>query len=506
MARSTTAAREAPLLLNNRTLGARAPSVAVPTYNRAALTPGIVHIGVGGFHRAHQEVYLHELAELGDTEWGVIGVGLRSRAMKDALEPQDFLYTVVERDADRDAARVVGTLDAYLYAPEEPEAVLRALADERIALVTVTVTGAGYHVDPSTLIFDANAAEIQRDLQNPGRPATLLGYLVEGLDRRRRAGRAPFTVLSCDNVPRNGKVSRSAVVSFARLRDDALADWIDEHVSFPSSMVDRITPTTTRAVNEAVEREFGVGDRWPVVSETFRQWIIEDDFCNRRPPLERVGVQFVRDVEPYEIVKKRLLNGSHCALAYLGSLAGHRTTDAAMADPPLRTYVSRLMQDEVAPLLPDAPGIDIDDYQRMLLRRFANPKVKDELRRLARRGSTKVPAYLLPSIVAARAQQRRHPLLTLAAAAWIRYLSGIDLGGNEFTVEDPRQEELRCLARQGDGDPRPLLAQRSIFGALAHDADFADDVEAALRLLGREGVQAAIHTCLTMTTTRTTTP
>src|SRR3954447_4615638 len=236
MARSSTAGQHAPVLLNNRIFGARAPLVALPTYDRAALTPGIVHIGVGGFHRAHQGVYLHELAELGDTEWGVIGVGLRSPAMKEALEPQDLLYTVVERDADHDAARVVGTLDAYLYAPDDPEAVLQALADERIAVVTLTVTGAGYHVEPSTLIFDANAADVQRDLESPSRPTTLLGYLVEALDRRRRAGRAPFTVLSCDNVPRNGKVSRSAVVSFARLRDDALADWIDQHVSFPSSM------------------------------------------------------------------------------------------------------------------------------------------------------------------------------------------------------------------------------------------------------------------------------
>src|SRR4051794_19926856 len=245
MNRLTAAAGSTALPLNNETVKRNPWVVDAPAYDRESLTPGIVHIGVGGFHRAHQEVYLDELAGRGVTDWGVIGVGLHSRSMKEALEPQDLLYTVVERDAHADAARVVGTLDGYLYAPDDPEAVFAALADERIRLVTLTVTGAGYHVEPATCAFDPGAPDVQADLARPDRPTTFLGYVVEALDRRRRAGLAPFTVLSCDNVPGNGRVARAAVVAFARLRDPRLADWIDEHVAFPSSMVDRITPETT---------------------------------------------------------------------------------------------------------------------------------------------------------------------------------------------------------------------------------------------------------------------
>jgi mannitol-1-phosphate/altronate dehydrogenase len=477
-----------PRPLNNETLQSAATLAALPSYDRAKLTPGVVHIGVGGFHRAHQATYFDALAERGATDWGVIGVGLHSRSMKEALEPQDLLYTVVERDADADVARVVGTLDAYLYAPDDPEAVFAALADARIRLVTLTVTGAGYHVEPATYAFDPDAPDVRADVANPEQPTTFLGYVVEALDRRRRAGRAPFTVLSCDNVPCNGRVARAAVVSFARLRDAALADWIDAHVAFPSSMVDRITPETTADDAELVRREFGVGDRWPVVTERFRQWIVEDDFCNGRPPLEEVGVQFVADVGPYELMKKRLLNGSHCALGYLGSLAGHRTTDEAMADPILRVYVSALMRSEVAPALPEIPGIDLDRYIEMLLERFANPKIKDELSRLARRGSVKMPAYLLPSIGDARAAGRPHGLLTLAVAAWVRCLQGVDA----IEISDPRRDQLQALARAGGLDPRPLLGERSVFGDLSDDAGFAHELEDALRRLDAAGPRAVI--------------
>jgi fructuronate reductase/mannitol 2-dehydrogenase len=476
--------------LNTTNLPQTARDVATPSYARDALVPGVVHIGVGGFHRAHQELYFDELAQRGVTDWGVIGVGLHSRAMKDALEPQELLYTVVERDADADEARVVGSLIRYLYAPEDPGAVLEALTDEQIRLVTLTVTGSGYDLE-------LQADAIRADQDHPERPSTFAGFLVEALDRRRRAGTAPFTVLSCDNVPSNGEAARDALLEYARGRDPQLAGWIESEVAFPSSMVDRITPETTDETAQLVQRQFGLEDRSPVVTEPFRQWIVEDHFGNQRPPLDAVGVQFVPDVAPYELMKKRLLNGSHCALGYLGVLAGHGTTADALADPVFREYVQRLMGEEVAPLLDAVPGIDLDEYQRTLLERFANPKINDALQRLCRRGSTKMPSYILPSIREAMEAGRPHTLLTLAVAGWLRYLRGVGFGGEEIPIQDARKDQLQPLAREGGEDPRPLLAERSVFGDLMDRPAFVSALEDALRGLERDGARETIDIYLT---------
>jgi mannitol 2-dehydrogenase len=475
--------------LKELTLADTAPEVATPRYERSALIPGVVHIGVGGFHRAHQELYFDELAERGVRDWGVIGVGLHSRRMIDALEPQDLLYTVIERDAHTDRARVVGSLVRYLYAPEDPEAVLAALADERIRLVTLTVTGSGYDLE-------LHADAIRADHEHPERPATFFGYLTAALDRRRRAGVAPFTVLSCDNVPRNGEAARTAVVEFARGRDAGLAAWIEDSVAFPNSMVDRITPESTEDTAEYVEREFGLEDRSPVVTEPFRQWIVEDRFGNTRPPLDAVGAQFVPDVAPYELMKKRLLNGSHCAVGYLGYLAGYATIAEAMGDPVFRAYLERLMREELAPLLPEVPGVDLDAYQRTLLERFANPKINDALQRLCRRGSTKMPSYILSSIREAIDGGRPHALLTLATAGWLRYLRGVDFAGREIEIQDARIEQLQPLARDGGEDPRPLLAERSVFGDLIERPAFVTALEEALRALEQDGPRETVDVYL----------
>ncbi|MCA1599952.1 MAG: mannitol dehydrogenase family protein, partial [Chloroflexi bacterium] len=361
--------------LANETLQTHAPRVDVPTYDRAALTPAIVHLGVGGFHRAHQAVYLDDLARRGVTDWGEVGVGLHHRDMQDALAPQDYLYTVVERDAAGDSGRVVGVMNRYLFAPEEPAAVLDALADPRTRLVTLTITMAGYDIDPATGDFKAEDSDVQADLapDHPFTPATIFGYICDALERRRAAGHAPFTILSCDNMRDNGGAAQTAVVSFARRRDEALGQWIEDTVAFPSSMVDRITPEMTDEDRALVARLCGVADRWPVVTEPFKQWIVQDTFCNGRPPLEEVGVQFVADVTPYMTMKTRLLNASHSALGYLGYLAGYHSTDEAMGDPAMRAYIARMMDDEVTPLLPEAPGIDLTAYTRTLIERFANP-------------------------------------------------------------------------------------------------------------------------------------
>ncbi|WP_138757078.1 mannitol dehydrogenase family protein [Modestobacter altitudinis] len=480
--------------LSDGSLAGYAGTLRVPGYDRTTLVPSIVHIGVGGFHRAHQAVYLDDLAGQGETGWGVVGVGLHRPQMGEVLSAQDCLFTVVERGPGHESARVVGSLVDYLYAPEDPEAVLRVLADPRTRIVTLTITGAGYLIDDAGA-FQEDDAEVQRDLASPSRPCTVTGYLTAALDRRRRAGNAPFTVLSCDNLPDSGAAARTAVVAHAALRDPALASWIEANVTFPSGMVDRITPETSPHMRDVIERTVGIADRWPVVTEPFSQWVVEDDFCNGRPPLERVGVQFVDDVGPHKLIKARMLNGGHCALGYLGALAGHTRTDEAMADPVVRAVVARMLGEEVQPLMPRVPGVDLTDYRRTTLQRFANPAIGDTLARLCRRGSVKMPSYLLTSLREAREQGRPSSMLLLAVAAWLLYLRGADLAGRPIEVVDPRAEELCRLARAGGDDPRLVLGLRSVFGSLEDDPRLVDELGDVLRVLSRHGLEAAVGAC-----------
>ena len=406
----------------------------MPTYDRARLAPGVVHIGVGGFHRAHQAVYFDELAEQGvSMDWGIVGVSLRTTRARDALAPQDCLYSVVERGMELDEVRVVGALRGCLASADGREAVLDVLASERTRLVTLTVTAGGYCLGASgEPAWDE--PEVRHDLLRPEAPKTAPGYLVEALARRRRAGVPPFTVLSCDNVPGNGRVARTAVLGFAEARDAGLARWIGEHVAFPHSVVDRITPRTTSAARRSLTALHGVDDRWPVTTESFSQWIVEDAFTGTRPPLEAVGVTVVSDVGPFEQVKKRLLNGTHCAIAQLGLMTGMATTADVMGDALLGSFVRRLMDQEIAPLLPRVEGLDVPGYARTVRRRLANPRVGDQLERLAARGPVKVPAYLLPSLTAARRAGRDYPLLALGVAGW--------LVGDGLSSHDHRLGEL----------------------------------------------------------------
>jgi mannitol 2-dehydrogenase len=472
-----------------------ADRVRVPSYDRRALTPAVVHISVGGFSRAHQLVYLDELAERGNTDWGVVGVGLHSPHMRDALAPQDHLYTVVERDSDAERARVVGAMVDYVYAPDAPERVLELLADERTRVVTMTVTGTTYRIDPHSGEFEPDD-EARDDLAHPHRPCSVFGFLVEALDLRRRAGLPPFTVLSCDNMQSNGSAARTAVVGYARLRDEVLARWIADNVAFPSSMVDRITPATSPEQRDTIAEGLGIDDNWPVITEPFSQWFIEDRFCNGRPPLETVGVRFVDDIGPYELMKTRLLNASHCALGYLGQVAGLETTDQAVSDPVFRDYVDRLMTAEVIPLLPRPDGVDLGEYEVSLLRRFANPAIGDQLTRLTRRGSTKMPNYLLPSLHTAVDQGRPHAMLTLAVAGWVRYLQGTDETGRPIEVQDQLADRLQELVRAGGTDPRPLLGERSVFGDLLDDEGFVARLRTAVQRLQDDGVRATLAAAL----------
>jgi mannitol-1-phosphate/altronate dehydrogenase len=367
------------------------------------------------------------------------------------------------------------------------------LGDPVTHIVSLTITEGGYLVDDKTGVFDATNPAIQADVDRAS-PRTVFGYIVAGLERRRKAGLAPFTVLSCDNLPGNGAVARTAVVSFARLGDDALAAWIETNVAFPNGMVDRITPQTTDADRAMLAEVFGIADAWPVVTEPFKQWVIEDHFSDGRPPLEEVGVQIVPNVHPYETMKLRLLNASHQAMAYLGYLAGYRYAHEVMGDADFVNFLSRFMDVEVTPLLPPVPGIDLADYKRTLLERFANPKIADTLARLATDGSDRMPKFVLPSLSEALAQGRPHRLLTLVVAGFCRYLRGVDEQGQPIALQDGRADELGTLANQGRADPRPLLAVQRVFGDLGQHETWVAELTAALRELEEIGARAVIHT------------
>jgi mannitol 2-dehydrogenase len=445
--------------LSDATLRLHSHRIEVPTYDRSTLSRGVVHIGAGNFHRAHQAVYFDDLARSGiSTRWGVTAVSLRSSDVKDLLSAQDGLYTVVQRGRDRQTARVVGSIGSVHYAPNDGAAVRAALADTETRIVSLTITGNGYFLNPVTDEFDADNPDVRGDLiASDGCYATAWGYLADALDQRRRAGIAPFTVLCCDNIPGDTQAARTALVSFAALKDPGLARWINTHVAFPSTMVDRITPQTSKSDRQFVQKTFGVADKWPVMTEPYCQWIIEDSFSNGRPPLDEVGVEFVTDVSDHKLVKTRLLNGTHIALACLATLAGYQRTDEAMRDSVIFDFVEKLMRDEVQPLLPAVPGMNTCGYRDSLLDRLSNPWMSDQLSRLARRGSEKISSFVLPSLLEAIAQGKPHTMLLLAVAGWARYVRGHDLKGRKISIEDSQGIPLTRLATMAGNNPDPLL-------------------------------------------------
>ena len=482
--------------LNPSNLGLFPPAVRVPAYQRGDVRQSIVHIGVGGFHRAHQAVYLDDLLHLpGHSPWGICGVGLlrQDDRMRDALLPQDCLYTVVESDATGDRVRVIGSLLNYLYAPDDPQAVIEKMASSECRIVSLTITEGGYYLQQGTGEFEDSHPDIVRDLAHPHEPACSFGYLAEALDRRRRRGIAPFTVMSCDNLLHNGAVARQMLLAFAERWEPALSRWIAEYCAFPSSMVDRITPGTTEGDRTKLRQNFGVDDAWPVVCEPFRQWVIEDHFPGGRPSWEQVGAQMTEDVHPYEKMKIRLLNASHQAMCYIGILLGYSYTDEAMADAHIARLVRSLMDVEVTPLLPDVPGINLGQYKKNLIDRFANPSIKDQLSRIAVDGSARIPKFILPSI--AEQLDRGGPIriLSFIVASWFRYLAGTDDGGRELTIVDPLANPLGELSRRGKADPRLLLAVRELFGQqLAGAPVFREEVSRALRGFYEKGARATL--------------
>ncbi|GAA1832953.1 mannitol dehydrogenase family protein [Pseudonocardia ailaonensis] len=472
-------------------------SVEVPGYDRSAVTVGIVHFGVGGFHRAHQAMYVDALMNAGEAmDWGICGVGVLpgDRRMQQALTDQDGLYTLVVKEPDGSLhPRVIGSIVEYLFAPDSPEAVIEKMAAGSTRIVSLTVTEGGYTIDQVTGEFDANDPGVQADLRPGAEPATVFGLVTEALRRRRERGLPGFTIMSCDNIQGNGDTAARTFSAFARLEDADLATWVEQNVGFPNSMVDRITPATSAEDTQRLADEFGLRDAWPVVCEPFTQWVLEDRFTAGRPPFEDAGVQLVDDVVPYELMKLRLLNASHQALGYFGFLAGYGYVHEVAADPLFARFLRDYMDREGTPTLSEVPGVDLNAYKTTLIERFANPGIADTLARINFGSSDRISLWVLPVIRHQLAHGGEMERATAVVASWARYSEGVDEKGAEIDVQDRLADTLVPLARSQRENPEAFIRNTAVFGDLADDERFRDVYLWALDSLHRHGARATVE-------------
>ncbi|HKS52733.1 MAG TPA: mannitol dehydrogenase family protein [Pseudonocardiaceae bacterium] len=483
--------------LNATSLPSLRAAMSIPAYDRNCVRTGIVHFGVGGFHRSHQAMYLDRLMSEGKAlDWGICGVGVlpSDRRMRDTMQAQDCLYTLVVKHPDGSVEpRVIGAIVQYLFAPDDPEAVIEKLADEQTRIVSLTVTEGGYNFHAVTGEFDASLPDVVHDLQPGTAPKTTFGLITEALVRRRQRDLPPFTVMSCDNIPGNGDAAKKSFVAFATLRDPKLGAWIKQQVRFPNSMVDRITPVTTDEDKVKISQQFGIDDQWPVVCEPFTQWVLEDDFGDGRPPLEDAGVQLVEDVEPYELMKIRLLNASHQALCYFGYLAGYRLVHQVCQDPLFHDLLLGYMDREATPTLPPVPGIDLEEYKQTLLARFSNPNVRDTVARLCAESSDRIPKWLLPVIRQNLATGGEIKRSAAIVASWARYAEGVDEQNRPIEVVDRLKDSLMANARRQRQDPLAFIANREVFGDLIDDERFATLYRASLTSLHVRGTRITLQ-------------
>ncbi|MEU8228646.1 mannitol dehydrogenase family protein [Actinoplanes sp. NPDC048967] len=485
------------LPLNAQNLSSLPAELPVPSYDRGALRTGIVHFGVGGFHRAHEAMYLDRLMSAGQAlDWAICGVGVMpaDRRMAEVMHAQDGLYTLVVKAPDGTLeARVVGSIKEYLFAPDDPEAVIEKMAGPEVRIVSLTITEGGYNFNAVTGAFVADNPDVRHDLTPGNPPRTTFGLITAALARRRERGVPPFTIMSCDNIQGNGHAARRSFVAFATLLDPGLGEWVQQHVAFPNSMVDRITPVTTDDDRAEVRKRFGVDDAWPVVCEPFTQWALEDAFPLGRPPFSDAGVQVVADVEPYELMKLRLLNASHQALCYFGYLAGYRLVHDVAQDPLFAGFLLAYMDREATPTLEPVPGIDLDEYKHQLIDRFSNAQVRDTVARLCAESSDRIPKWLLPVI--------RHNLetggeilrSTAVVASWARYAEGVDEQGNPIEVVDRLKDTLTAAARRQSTDPLAFIADRDLFGDLIDNERFVSAYRSVLSSLHLKGARATLE-------------
>ncbi|WP_058910675.1 fructuronate reductase [Entomohabitans teleogrylli] len=472
-------------------------TVARPQWDRARLKSRIVHLGCGAFHRAHQALYTHHLLEASDSDWGICEVNLMSdQALIENLKRQQLLYTVAEKGADNTRLKIIGSMSEALH-PEIDgcDAVLNAMARSQTAIVSLTVTEKGYCTEAASGELDRHNPLIVHDLANPTAPKSAIGYIVEALRLRRERGLPAFSVMSCDNVRENGHVARAAVLGLARARDAQLAAWIEAHVTFPCTMVDRIVPAATPETLQEIADQLGVYDPCAIACEPFRQWVIEDNFVNGRPDWDRVGAQFVADVVPFEMMKLRMLNGSHSFLAYLGYLGGYETIADTMTNPQYRAAALALMTQEQAPTLAMPEGTDLQAYAQLLIERFSNPALRHRTWQIAMDGSQKLPQRLLDPVRIHLEQGSDWHHLALGVAGWMRYVQGVDEQGAAIEVVDPLAAEYQVINQRYQGAERvqALLGISAIFGTdLPADARFVAAVTGASAMLNQNGARAAV--------------
>ncbi len=486
-------------------LSAELPSASddrrLPDYDRTNLTAGIVHFGVGGFHRAHHAMYLDRLMRAGQArDWAICGVGVLpgDAKMRDVLQQQGGLYTLVEKAPNgNQQVRVIGSIIDYLFAPDDPDAVIEKMAGDQTKIVSLTVTEGGYNIDAVTGEFDTSNPDIIAEVNSDDFPKTVYGLVTEALRRRRQRGMQPFTVMSCDNIAGNGDVAEHTFTNYARMRDPELADWMATEVAFPNCMVDRITPVTTAEDISALESEHGIVDGWPVVCESFVQWVLQEHFNQGRPPYEDAGVQVVADVEPYERMKLRLLNAGHQALGYFGYLSGYRMVHDAAQDRRLATFVRSYMDSEGTPTLLPVPGVDLDEYKDTLLERFANAAVRDTVQRLCLEGSDRIPKFLLPVVSDQLATDGDVWRSAAVVASWARYCEAVDENGEPIQINDRIADTLTEYAAKQtgpDADELGFLTNRQLFGDLIDESRFTQPYLEVLRSLKSVGAQQTLAT------------
>jgi mannitol 2-dehydrogenase len=466
-----------PIQLNQENLSEIGNGIPVPNYNRTTNKTGIVHIGVGGFHRAHQAYYLHQLRQLGKaSDWNICGIGLREADSKlhNIFKKQDHLYTLmVKHPNGKIEPEVIGSIIDFEMSTDNPEAVIARMANADTRIVSLTITEGGYNFNSTTGDFNFENPHIQHEIEYPQDPKTVYGFLTAALKRRRDAALPAFTILICDNIEHNGDMARKMLLTFAEAQDADLAEWIAKEVCFPNSMVDRITPVTTKADIETLEQTYGVNDEWPVTCEPYIQWVIEDKFSNGRPEFEKVGVQFVPDVGPYEKMKLRLLNAGHSVLGLLGVIHGHPTINACIEDETFASYLRAFMDKEATPVLGDIKGINLEDYKDSLLERFGNPNIKDSVGRICSESSAKLPKFLIATIHENLATGGSIKFAALVIATWCYYSDkAIDRHGHTIEIIDAMSTELHQAAKQTETDPLAFIRQESIFGNLIENERF----------------------------------
>lgn len=484
--------------LSNSTLKDLPEAVDRPRYDRAGLTPGIVHIGLGNFHRGHQAWYLHRLMQKGlALDWAIIGAGVRAgdEAQRHRLAAQDYLTTLIELDPAGQSAEVIGSMIGFTPVEDGNGALIEQMAAPEIRIVALTVTEGGYYIDPVTKGFDSGHADIQHDAANPDTPRTAFGAMIAALKLRRAARTGPFTGQSCDNLQGNGAILRQTVVSLARMSDPDLADWIDANCSFPNAMVDCIVPATGTAELE-LARGFGIEDAAPVTHENFRQWVIEDDFCAGRPDWDKVGATFTYDVHSYEAMKIRILNGGHQVLANPAEILGIESISGAMSHPLIAAFLRKVACKEIALHVSDVPGMTPSAYVDLIVSRFSNPQIVDTVRRVAFDGSSRHTGFILPVLRDALAAGTAMDGLALAEALWARMCAGTREDGSSIEPNDPFWSDLNAAAKEAQHAPQAWLAQAQIYGDLAQEPRFVAAFERWLTRIWSDGVEATLQSYL----------